>query len=357
MKILQIIPYFCFGGAETLCENLSYALRNQGHDVVVVSLYNEHTPIARRMEAAGIKIRYLDKKLGLDLSMVPKLRRIFREEKPDVVHTHLDVIKYATLAAKMACVPKCVHTVHNLAEKEAEGRAQKIINGTYFRLGWSTPVALSPEVAQSIGEFYGRDEKTIPIIGNGIDLSGCQVKEDYSLGNPVNILHVGRFHPQKNHPGLLRSFRELLKTHKNCILTLLGDGDTRKDMEALAQELGISEKVRFCGVQSNVYPYFHDADLFVLPSDYEGMPMTIIEAMATGVPIAATAVGGVPDMLTDGDSALLTACDERAFADAMARLIEDGALRERLGRQARADSTRFSAEEMARHYTQIYQNS
>lgn len=357
MKILQIIPYFCFGGAETLCENLSYALRNQGHDVVVVSLYNEHTPIARRMEAAGIKIRYLDKKLGLDLSMVPKLRRIFREEKPDVVHTHLDVIKYATLAAKLAGVPKCVHTVHNLAEKEAEGRVQKIINGTYFRLGWSTPVALSPEVAQSIGEFYGRDEKTIPIIGNGIDLSGCQVKEDYSLGNPVNILHVGRFHPQKNHPGLLRSFRELLKTHENCILTLLGDGDTRKDMEALAQELGISEKVRFCGVQSNVYPYFHDADLFVLPSDYEGMPMTIIEAMATGLPIAATAVGGVPDMLTDGDSALLTACDERAFADAMARLIEDGALRERLGRQARADSIRFSAEEMARHYVEIYQNS
>lgn len=357
MKILQIIPYFCFGGAETLCENLSYALRNQGHDVVVVSLYNEHTPIARRMEAAGIKIRYLDKKLGLDLSMVPKLRRIFREEKPDVVHTHLDVIKYATLAAKLAGVPQCVHTVHNLAEKEAEGRTQKIINGTYFRLGWSTPVALSPEVAQSIGDFYGRDEKTIPIIGNGIDLSGCQVKEDYSLGNPVNILHVGRFHPQKNHPGLLRSFRELLKTHENCILTLLGDGDTRKDMEALAQELGISEKVRFCGVQSNVYPYFHDADLFVLPSNYEGMPMTIIEAMATGLPIAATAVGGVPDMLTDGDSALLTACDERAFTDAMARLIADEALRERLGRQARADSARFSAKEMARHYVEIYQNS
>lgn len=357
MKILQIIPYFCFGGAETLCENLSYALRNQGHDVVVVSLYNEHTPIARRVEAAGIKIRYLNKKLGLDLSMVPKLRRIFREEKPDVVHTHLDVIKYATLAAKLAGVPKCVHTVHNLAEKEAEGRAQKIINSTYFRLGWSTPVALSPEVAQSIGDFYGRDEKTIPIIGNGIDLSGCQVKEDYSLGNTVNILHVGRFHPQKNHPGLLRSFRELLKTHENCILNLLGDGDTRKDMEALAQELGISEKVRFCGVQSNVYPYFHDADIFVLPSDYEGMPMTIIEAMATGLPIAATAVGGVPDMLTDGDSALLTACDEGAFTDAMARLIEDGALRERLGRQARADSVRFSAEEMARHYVEIYQNS
>ena len=71
MKIMQVIPYFCFGGAETMCENLTYALRDLGHDVMVVSLYDDQTPIACRMEAAGIRIRYLDKKLGLDLSMVP----------------------------------------------------------------------------------------------------------------------------------------------------------------------------------------------------------------------------------------------------------------------------------------------
>ena len=81
MKIMQVIPYFCFGGAETMCENLTYALKDMGHQVVVVSLYGERTPISRRMEEAGVKIHYLDKKLGLDLSMVGKLKKLMTQEK------------------------------------------------------------------------------------------------------------------------------------------------------------------------------------------------------------------------------------------------------------------------------------
>ena len=135
MKILQVIPYFCFGGAETMCENLTYVLQKQGHQVTVVSLYARRTPISERMEHAGVRILYLDKKMGLDLSMIPKLRKIMRAEQPDVVHTHLDVIKYAVAAARMAGVHKCVHTVHNVADKEAEGRVQKIINSFYFKRG------------------------------------------------------------------------------------------------------------------------------------------------------------------------------------------------------------------------------
>ena len=79
MKLLQVIPYFCFGGAETMCENLTYALQDLGHDVVVVSLFDERTEISSRMEAAGVCIRYLSKKPGLDVSVVPKLTKIFRE--------------------------------------------------------------------------------------------------------------------------------------------------------------------------------------------------------------------------------------------------------------------------------------
>ena len=115
MKLLQVIPYFCFGGAETMCENLTYALRELGHDVVVVSLFDERTEISYRMEAAGVRIRYLGKKPGLDMSVVPKLTKIFREERPDVVHTHLNVILYAVMAARLAGGIPCVHTVHNVA--------------------------------------------------------------------------------------------------------------------------------------------------------------------------------------------------------------------------------------------------
>ena len=254
MKIMQVIPYFCFGGAEIMCENLTYALKNAGQEVFAVSLYYDRTPIARRMEEAGIRIVYLDKKLGLDLSMVPKLIKIIRRERPDVVHTHLDVIKYAVLAAKLAGVKKCVHTVHSLADREAEGRVQKIINGFYFCRGWSLPVALTPEVRNSVAEFYGIPLRRVPVIYNGIDLSRCVPKTTYETGETVTILHVGRFDVPKNHPGLLEAFRLLLETHPECRLRLVGDGDLRPDMEKLAQEKGVADFVEFCGMQSNVYP-------------------------------------------------------------------------------------------------------
>ena len=353
MKILQVIPYFCFGGAETMCENLTYALKNIGHTVCVVSLYGERTPISERVERAGVRIEYLDKKLGLDLSMVPKLVRIMRRERPDVVHTHLDVIKYAAAAAKLAGVKRCVHTVHNVADKEAEGRAQKIINNFYFKHGWSVPVALSPEVQRTIASFYGMEEGRIPVIYNGVDLSRCIPKESYGAG-AITLVHVGRFNAQKNHGGLLQAFRKILARFPDSRLNLLGDGELRQEVETLAAELGIAENVQFLGSQSNVYPYLHKADIFLLPSHYEGMPMTIIEAMGTGLPIAASAVGGVPDMLTHRESGLLTSPDPEEFSRAVLELMEDEALRETLGRNAKRESIRFSAGHMAEEYVKVY---
>lgn len=354
MKIMQVIPYFCFGGAETMCENLTYALQKAGHQVSVVSLFPERTPISRRMEEAGVRMLYLDKKLGLDLSMIPKLAKLMKQEKPDVVHTHLDVIKYAVAAAKLAGVRKCVHTVHNVADKEAEGRLQKLVNKLYFKLGWSTPVALSPEVQRTILAFYGLPEAKVPVIYNGIDLSRCLPKESYAAGETVTLLHIGRFNEQKNHKGLLEMFRKLKASRPQCRLALIGDGELRQEMEAHAKALGIEDSVTFLGSQSNVYPYLQKADLFVLPSKYEGMPMTIIEAMGSGLGVVAADVGGIRDMLTEGVSGYLVTNQEE-FLRACRALIDDEALRRRIGQQAMVDSRRFSAEYMAAQYCKAYQ--
>ena len=116
------------------------------------------------------------------------------------------------------------------------------------------------------------------------------------------------------------------------------------------------DRVRFLGSQENVYLYLHDADVFVLPSRYEGMPMTVIEAMGTGLPIVASNVGGIPDMVKDGESGLLTTLAPEEIARCCAALLRDEKLRERLGRGARAESGRFSAEEMARSYCRVYES-
>lgn len=354
MKIMQVIPYFCFGGAETMCESLTYELKKLGHQVCVACLLPERTLISHRMEAAGVRILYLDKKLGLDLSMIPKLVKLMKQEKPDVVHTHLNVIKYAAPAAKLAGVPTCVHTVHNVAQEEAEGRLQKITNRIFFRRGWAVPVALSPKVQNSIQDFYGMNAEQIPMIYNGIDLERCRVKENYA-SEELRLIHIGRFNTQKNHRGLLDAFALIQKKLPGCRLELLGDGELREEMEAYARELGISDQVYFLGNQPDVYPYLQDADVFLLPSKFEGMPMTIIEAMGTGLPVVAAAVGGVPDMFTDGESGFLVSKEPEKVAEAVLRLAESEALRAGMGQKAREESVRFSAAYMAKCYCDVYE--
>lgn len=354
MKVLQVIPYFCFGGAETMCENLTYGLLAMGHTVTVVSLYAERTPIACRMEENGVKIHYLDKKLGLDLSMVPKLMKIMRQEKPDVIHTHLDVIKYAVAAAKLCGIRRCVHTVHNVAHEEAEGRLQKIINTVYFKLRWSIPVALSPEVRRTIVDFYGLKKENVPMIYNGVDLGKCCPKQTYALAEPARLLHIGRFNEQKNHRGLLEAFAKILAAYPNCCLQLIGDGNLQEETEHFAKELGIREKVFFLGNQTSVYPFLGEADIFLLPSKFEGMPMTIIEAMGTGLPVVASAVGGVPDMIEDKVSGMLVSCEPESVAEATLQLLRQEELRRELGSNALLRSSEFGAEHMARSYCEIY---
>ena len=141
----------------------------------------------------------------------------------------------------------------------------------------------------------------------------------------------------------------------NARLQLLGDGETMDEIRQYTARLRLEDRVCFAGSQSNVYPYLHEADLFVLPSDYEGMPMTVIEAMGTGLPIVATRVGGVPDMLTDGQSGLLTECTAQSVYEACASLAADETLRQRLGLRAKQDCVRFSAQYMAQAYLEQYQ--
>lgn len=107
-----------------------------------------------------------------------------------------------------------------------------------------------------------------------------------------NVLHIGRFMDVKNHELLLRSFARFKGQHSDARLQLLGDGELKENMMQLAGQLNIADTVEFSGLQSNVYPWLHNADVFILPSKFEGMPMTLIEAMGTGLPIIASNVGG-----------------------------------------------------------------
>ena len=351
MKVIQVIPNLLMGGAEIMCENLTLELKNMGVDVKIVSLYNQKTPITERLKESGVEIIFLDKKPGMDISMFKKLKKVFEKEKPDVVHSHLSSQKYAMIAAKKAKVPSRAHTVHSVAQKELT-RIDKILAKRFYKKQGIVPVALSEAVKETVADVYGIDN--IPVVFNGINLSKCIKKESYGTDDNFKIVHIGRFSEEKNHKGLIDAFKAFNSVKPESELWLIGDGPKKEEIEEYAKENGLSHSVKFLGLQSNVYGFLHEADVFTLPSIYEGIPMTLIEAMGTGLPIVATEVGGIPDMITDNESGILTRIDAKEIADAFLRLSNDEELRKKLGQNALYRSQAFSSVEMAKKYIDIY---
>lgn len=354
MKIIQVIPQFGLAGAETMCENLTYELRKSGHDVTVISMYDYHSPITDRMENAGVDVRYLNKKHGVDFSMIHQLKRIFHEVHADVVHTHLGCPKYAIPAAMMAGVKHRVHTVHNIAQKES-GPAARKLNKFLFKHCGTIPVALTEKVRDTIVAEYKMNPLDIPVIFNGIPLTKCLRKNDYHIDqNRIQLLHIGRFSPAKNHVEMINAVCELHRKYPGLYLKLIGDGELKEQIVAHIHACGAEDFVELFGLTDNVYPHLKQADIFILPSTYEGMPMTLIEAMGSGIPIVAGNVGGIPDMITDGIEGLLCEPTADSITHKIDILIGDEALRKSCAENALLAAQRFSSESMAKKYLKIY---
>lgn len=351
MKIVQVIPSFEIAGAEIMCENLIYELKSLGHEVIVLSMYSYKSAITERLENAGISIKYLDKKPGLDLSMFKKIKQVLRDEKPDVVHTHLYVTKYVfPIASSMGI--KVIHTIHTVASKDSNYILRKL-DKQYFKSKKVLPVALSGLIRDSVVAEYGIQEEDVPIIFNGINLSRCRIKNEYNYKEKFVILHIGRFSELKNHQGLLEAFNIFHKKFPDSELWLIGDGEEKEKALKYVENQNLQERVKFLGLQDNVYGFLNSADIFTLPSHYEGIPMTLIEAMGTGLPIVATRVGGIPDMLDDS-SAILVSTDVREIAQAFERYYMSEDLRKAHGTKALVASEKFSANEMAVNYLKVY---
>ena len=351
MKIIQILPAFHLAGAESMCESLTYALKRLGHSVIVVSLYDCHTAITERLEDAGIDIRYLNKSSGFDFSLFKKLYRLLKNEKPDVVHTHLYTIKYLLPVSLLLKIKCKIHTVHSIAQKEAN-IFDKIINFIAYKFCSYYPVGISPIVHKTIKQVY--KVKDAGLVYNGSDISKAKPKSNVEFSDLINIIHVGRFMQVKNHDGIIRAFSKLSEKYSNLHLDFYGQGELEEDSRILASELGLDDKITFHGVTDDVYSALTKSDIFILCSHYEGMPITIIEAMATGLPIVATAVGGVVDMVEDGVSGLLCMDDIDDIAEKISHMIEDKDLRQSCSQNARVKAYEFSSDNMAKGYIDIY---
>lgn len=339
-KVLFFIWALEVGGAERLLARLVQHIPSGRFRAKVVCL-SRRGVWAEEVEAAGVPVICARKRTGFDPMILFRLVALIRHEKPDLVNTHLwtaDV--WARMAAVLARVPVVVTEQNVDVWKRWYHR---IIDRLLFR-GTKVVICVSNAVAEFYRTRIGVPAGKLRVIPNAIDLrtfkSGDGRLREEAGVEPGAYLFVcaARLHPQKGHSVLLDAVRQLVDADVGPFAVLLaGSGPLRGEIEARVRERRLAHHVRLLGLRDDMPSLFLQCDAFVLASLYEGLPLAILEAMAAGLPIVATTVGGVGEVVEHRRHGLLVPPgDAHALAAAMAELIRNPAQGRAMGQAARA---------------------
>ena len=349
-RILFLITGLSYAGAENQLVQLCKGLKPKGCEIAVVSMTSPKAHVDELTEL-GVEVHTLNMSRGIpDPRGILRLRRIISRFKPDVVHSHL---VHANILARVARLfirmPLLICTAHTRNE---EGKIRELL----YRL--TDPLCeLTTNVSQDAVNHYIQ-EKIVPrhkiqFIPNGIDVSryhkqDTRNKTRETLGlaeQQFTWLAAGRFVPAKDYRNLVTAFRRVADLHPDSLLLIAGIGPEREEIEELCKTLGLQEHISFLGLRKDIPELMQAADAYVMSSRWEGMPIVLLEAAASGLPIVATDVGGNREVVQDGVTGLLVpAEDSWALGEQMLALMEKSPEdRQRMGEQGR--------EYVQQHYT------
>jgi sugar transferase (PEP-CTERM/EpsH1 system associated) len=351
-----------------------HALRPGGMEFGVVKLVNGLDPARVRsaicstkrpeglndLVRPGVPIFTLRRRAGTDLRLVGELYRLLRREQPHVVHTHgWGTLLEGLTAARLAGVPVVIHGEHGTLQLRPHQRWLQ-------RRGWSAAdqvLSVSTRLAERMSRETGFARARIRTIRNGVDLSRfghiarAVARRQLDLAADASVIvTVGRLVPVKDHLTLLESVAELRRDGREATLVVAGEGPLKSTLVERAVSLGIDRSVRLVGHRPDVELVLAAADVFALSSESEGLCNTILEAMASGLPVVATRVGGADEMVQDGITGLLVpARSPRELARALDSVLSDTTLRRSLGAAGRARAeSEFSLAGMMQRYEELY---
>lgn len=312
ITILFVFAALPVGGAEQVLVTEVAGLDKTRYTPLVCVL-SEKGPIGEMIEKMGIPVipLFRMKKNHFDYGIIRDLKRIMVREKVSIVHTHLyDGGKYGRLAARLAKVPVVIHTIHNVYVKRRS--KHHLIN---WSLSFFTDriIAVSGAVKENVVRYDHIRPEKIQVLYNGIDLSQCDLALDRdgarsSLGiKPPEVVIgvIARLEEQKGHQVLLEALSLMPDLPANLKVLIVGDGKLRLSLEEETKKRGLSSRVVFLGTRKPIFPILKALDLFLLPSLWEGFSVALLEAMAMGVPVIATKVGGAEEVITSGQQGLL----------------------------------------------------
>jgi glycosyltransferase involved in cell wall biosynthesis len=300
MNIVEIVNTLEFGGTERMVVNLATSLHGLGHQLSVVCLRSAGV-LRAPLERAGVAIVPLNKPEGPNLRVVRDLTSFLKRHNVDVVHTHNPLVHhYGLVAGRLAGVPVIVNTIHGIRNLGPGKGPKEILFSLSCR--WSERiVAVCPMAYRTFRAGGVIPQSKLITINNGIPLEAFLGVEPRQPSDNFVFGIVGRLEAVKDHRSLLEAFALVLHEQPQCRLEVLGDGPERANLERRARELGIADKVLWRGFSDDVARFLQGIDVAVMCSTSEALPLSMLEAMAAARPVIGTAVGGMPDLIDNGD--------------------------------------------------------
>ena len=370
INLLHIVNGFAIGGGELKLLELVKNLVEKRADkyTVTVCSVGQGGTLQPEFERLGIKVFVIEKKHKFDISQVFKVCRIIKQEQIDLVQTTLfyaDVI--GALAAKLTGVDAVISwdTVSHPPDSHETRLRHKLSYQLCMRFV-KRIVAVSEGVKKYLIEDRKIASEKIVIIHYGIDLSLFKSRNGFldkrkrsELGLPDHKIVIGtvaRLEIQKGHRYLIAAAPEIINKFSNVVFVFAGDGTLRQELETQVNALGLQENFRFLGFRKDVKELLFAFDVFVLPSLFEGLPNVILEAMASGRPIVATAVDGTPELIEHNETGLLVPPKSpHALQEQILNLLENEEKGSKLGRQAKEMAKqKFSFDQQFRKFEEVY---
>jgi N-acetyl-alpha-D-glucosaminyl L-malate synthase BshA len=352
-------------GAEVLVAEIIRRLRDSMEPTIFC--LDAIGPLGKALQDEGVDVVCLNRKPGRDWGVGKRLAAVAKEKKIEVMHAHQYTPFFYSALAKAwgGANYKLILTEHGRHFPDAVSFKRRLANRWVLSRYLDAINACCQFSATALASNDGFTTLPIEVIENGIEWERYQTHSNKttlraSLGLDANrkyVACVARFHPIKDHTSLLQGYSQVAKQRTDADLLLIGDGPRREELQTLVQQLGIQNRVQFLGVRSDVADLLQAVDVFALTSLCEAASLTLLEAMAAGLPVVVTDVGGNPEIVRQENEGLLVPRqDATAIGNALIRILSDATLANRMGQagKQRVKET-YSLERTIERYHQLYQ--
>lgn len=363
-RLLQITHDLAIGGLQQVVLTLCRTIDRERFHVTVLCL-RALGPLAEEIEKLGIKVILLPQKRGTDYFSFLKVAKILREEKIQVVHTHnTQPLIDGTIGAILSGgKQRIIHTDHarEFPDKKRYMFAEWCMSHFVYKM-----VGVSEQTTENLRKYEKIPRKKLTTIANGIDGSRFDLKIDRqekrkelgitAFGPVIGV--ISRLEKVKGITYLLQAMPEIIKTFPELTLLIVGDGAEMTNLQLEVKQLGVGTHVIFIGERYDIPEIYQILDIYLLPSLSEGLPMGLLEAMASGCPVIASRVGGIPKVAGDNETAVLVEPqDADMLANKIVSLLGDNKEQQRLIQAGReVFGNQFSAELMSSRYLELYKN-